>query len=66
MPAVNISKNQPCKAKGLGGVFLLRSKNVAPQYTFSSAEVKGGKRSFLWRESVISKKGVKITNRWQL
>ena len=26
---------------------------------------KGGKRSFLWRESVISKKGVKITNRWQ-
>ena len=34
MPAVNISKNQPCKAKGLGGVFPLRSKNAALLYMY--------------------------------
>ena len=34
MPAVNISKNQPRKAKGLGGVFPLRSKNAALLYMY--------------------------------
>ena len=34
MPAVNISKNQPRKAKGLGGVFPLRSKSAALLYMY--------------------------------
>ena len=34
MPAVNMSKNQPRKAKGLGGVFPLRSKNAALLYMY--------------------------------
>ena len=37
MPAVNISKNQPRKAKGLGGVFPLRSKNAALLYMYRFA-----------------------------
>ena len=34
MPDNNISKAQPSKAKGLGGVFPLRSKNVALLYMY--------------------------------
>ena len=34
MPAVNRLKNQPGKAKGLGGVFPLRSKNAALLYMY--------------------------------
>ena len=34
MPDNNISKAQPSKAKGLGGVFPLRSKNAALLYMY--------------------------------
>ena len=34
MPDYNISKAQPSKAKGLGGVFPLRSKNAALLYMY--------------------------------
>jgi hypothetical protein len=34
MPDNNISKAQPSKAKGLGGVFTIRSKNAALLYMY--------------------------------
>ena len=37
MPDNNISKAQPSKAKGLGGVFPLRSKNAALLYMYRLA-----------------------------
>ena len=40
MPDNNISKAQPSKAKGLGGVFPLRSKNAALLYMYRYMTVK--------------------------
>ena len=45
MPDNNISKAQPSKAKGLGGVFPLRSKNAALLYMYRCS---GGKKKFAY------------------